>query len=61
MNADSMWYEPDQMGAIHAGESRLIRLVQTESLLDLGNYSGFTFVATLMLDYLVLDEKTLVL
>ena len=56
-----MWIEPDQMGVLHAGESKLIRIYQSESLDNIGKFSGCTFVATLMLDNLILDEKTLVM
>ena len=56
-----MWIEPDQMGVLHAGESKLIRIYQSESLDNIGKFSGCTFVATLMLDNLILDEKTQVI
>jgi len=56
-----MWIEPDQMGVLHAGESKLIRIYQSESLDNISKFSGCTFVATLMLDNLILDEKTQVI
>src|SRR5512139_3984231 len=35
-----MWIEPDQMGVLHAGEPRLIRIYQSESLDNISKFSG---------------------
>jgi len=56
-----MWIEPDQMGVLHAGASKLIRIYQSEGLDDISKFSGCTFLAAIMLDDRVLDEKTMAL
>ncbi len=58
---DFSWLKPDQMGIIHAGESKLIWIRLETDIYQLKNLAGKNLVVTLMLDNHVLDEKTMVL
>ena len=55
------WLGPEQVGVIHVGESKLIRLQIETKFFELVKFSGQKLIITLMLDNRILDEKTIVL
>ena len=53
------WVSPKQLGVLHVEESKSIILFLETNLSYISQFTGCNFIATLMLDDVVLDEKLL--